>query len=177
MIADGSVIDAPLSLSNVLTVALAIICLWTSASQSSGGVLRQWCLAVPPCLAAAVALVLLVGVLNVSVGRDAEWVASAILGAVFGRTRGWSMHVDADRRHGLFRLPKASDGVIAAFGIVVLAMLDFAAAAREEPLIEPNYVAAAAALCAGYLGFRAVSLIVQAVRAPHVELLETKSAH
>ena len=43
----------------------------------------------------------------------------------------------------------------------------------EEPVVEPQHVAAAAALCAGYIGCRALSLIVRSVRAPHVELHST----
>jgi hypothetical protein len=39
--------------------------------------------------------------------------------------------------------------------------------------VEPQHVAAAAALCAGYIGCRALSLIVRSVRAPHVELHTT----
>lgn len=173
MLTDGSVVDAPLSLANVLTVALAVLCLWTAGSQASGGVIKQWRLAVPPCLAAAVALVLLAGVFNATIAHDAEWVAGGILGAAMGRTRGWLMRVDADRKHGLVRLPKAIDGILVAFGTVVLAMVDFASAAREEAVIEPNHVAAAAAVCAGYLGFRALGMTMRAVRAPHVELYDT----
>src|SRR5262245_29213009 len=101
--------DAPLSLSNYLTVVLALTCHWTSGSQSASGVVKQWRLALPACLAAAVALVLLAGVFNATISHDAEWVGGAILGAAVGRTRGWLMPVEADQKRGLVRLPKAVD--------------------------------------------------------------------
>jgi hypothetical protein len=52
--------------------------------------------------------------------------------------------------------------------LVMLAVTDFAAAASQDPIIEPQHVAAAAAFCAGYLGCRAVAM--RAGRLPHVEL-------
>ncbi len=167
---------APLSLSNVLTVAVAVLCLWTSGSQSSGGVVKLWRLAVPPCLAAVVALVLLAGVFNATIGHDAEWTFGAILGAAAGRTRGWMMHVESDQKWRLVKLPRSFDGLLAAFGLLVLAMIDFAGAAIEDPVIGPQHVAAGAALCAGYLGFRAIATTMRANRAPHVELYDAKSA-
>jgi hypothetical protein len=168
--------DAPLSLSNYLNVVLAIACLWSSGSHANGGVVKQWRLAMPPCLAAAVALVLLAGIFNATIGHDAEWVAGAILGAAIGRTRGWLMSVEADQKRGLVRLPRAMDGLAVAFGLVVLSLIDFASAALEDYVVDPQHVAAAAAVCAGYLGFRAVAMMVRAGRAPHVELYDAESA-
>ncbi|HEY6983818.1 hypothetical protein [Reyranella sp.] len=167
---------APLSLSNIVTVAAAIFCLWTIGSQSSGGVVKLWRLAIPPCLAGLVALVLLAGVFNATISHDAEWALSAILGGLIGRTRGWLMSVESDQKWGLIRVPRAVDGLAAGFALVVLAMTDFTGAALEDPVIEPQHVAAAAAFCAGYLGLRALAMTMRAVRAPHVELYDTESA-
>jgi len=161
---------APLSLSNVQTVALAVICLWTIGSQSSGGIVKAWRLAVPPCLATVQAMILLAGVFDANFLHDAEWLAALLLGAALGRTRGWLSTVQADRKFGLVRLPRAIDGLLAAFGLVVLSMIDFTGAAFEDPVIEPQHVAAGAALCAGYLGFRALAMFSRAIRAPHVQL-------
>lgn len=163
---------APFSLSNVLTVAFAILCLWTIGSQSSGGVVKAWRLAVPPCLAAVDALVLLAGVFNATLAHDGEWIAALLLGALIGRTKGWLTSIQADRQWGLIRLPRAMDGLLAAFGLIVFSLIDSVGAALEDPILEPQHVAAGAALCAGYLGFRAIAMFSRASRAPHVPLYD-----
>jgi hypothetical protein len=164
---------APLSLSNVLTVLVALLCLWTMSPQAHGGVLRLWRLAIPACFAAVEAMVLLAGVFDATFAHDAEWLAGLVLGAVIGRMRGWTMTVQVDRMWGLVRLPRTNDGRMAALAMVALSAVDFTSAALEDPVIEPQHVAATAALCAGYIGCRALSLIVRSVRAPHVELHTT----
>jgi len=166
---------APLSLSNVLTVLVALLCLWTMSPQAHGGVVRLWRLAIPACFAAVEALVLLAGVFDATFAHDAEWLAGLVLGAVIGRMRGWTMTVQVDQTWGLVRLPRTNDGRLAALALVALSAVDFTSAALEDPVIEPQYVAAAAALCAGYIGCRALSLIVRSIRAPHVELHTTTS--
>jgi hypothetical protein len=164
---------SPLSLSNVLTVLVALLCLWTMAPQASGGVFRLWRLAIPACFAAVDALVLLAGVFDANWAHDAEWLAGVVLGGIAGRMRGWTMPVVVDQMRGLVKLPRASDGWLAAFVLVVLSGIDFASAWQEDAVVEPQHVAAAAALCAGYIGCRALSLIVRSARAPHVELHST----
>ena len=166
---------APLSLSNVLTVLVALLCLWTMSPQAHGGVVRLWRLAIPACFAAVEALVLLAGVFDATFAHDAEWLAGLVLGAVIGRMRGWTMTVQVDQTWSLVRLPRTNDGRLAALALVALSAVDFTSAALEDPVIEPQYVAAAAALCAGYIGCRALSLIVRSIRAPHVELHTTTS--
>ncbi len=81
--------DAPLGLSNVLTVLVAVGCLWTMLPQSRGGVLKLWRLAMPACLAVVQALVLLAGVFDATLGHDAEWIAALIVGggALIGAIR------------------------------------------------------------------------------------------
>jgi len=161
---------APLSLSNVLTVMLAIACLYTIASQSRGGVVRLWRLALPPCFAAVEALVLLAGVFDATLGHDAEWVVAAIVGALLGRMRGWSMSVEVDRMWELVRLKPSFDGQLAALALFGLSAVDFTSAALEEPVVACDHVAAGASFFAGYLGARALAIAVRAMRAPHVEL-------
>jgi hypothetical protein len=164
---------APLSLSNVLTVLVALLCLWTMAPQARGGVIRIWRLAMPACFAAVQALVLLAGVFEATLAHDAEWLAGLVLGGVIGRMRGWAMTVEVDQTWSLVRLPRTNDGGLAALVLVALSGIDFASAWLEDPVVEPQHVAAAAALCAGYIGCRALSLIVRSVRAPHVALHTT----
>jgi hypothetical protein len=166
---------APLSLSNVLTVTLALLCLWTSGFQSSGNIMKLWRLAVPPGLASAVALILLAAVFNPTLAHDSEWLVAVLLGAAVGRSRGWMMRVEADRRTGLVKLPRTYDGLLVAFALLVVSMTDFAGAAREVPIISPAHVAAAAALCAGYLAFRSVAVVIRAMRLPPVEIQDANS--
>jgi hypothetical protein len=167
---------APISLSNVLTVAAAIACLWSIGTQSSGGVVKLWRLAIPPSLAAVIALMLLAGIIEAAIIHDAEWTLGLVLGGIVGRTRGWLMSVASDQKLGLVRVPRTHDGLIVGFALLVVAMIDFAGALLDDPVIEPQHVAAAAAFCAGYLSLRALGMTMRAVRAPHVELYDTESA-
>ncbi|MBS0222230.1 MAG: hypothetical protein JSR91_15975 [Proteobacteria bacterium] len=166
---------ASLSLSNILTLTTAIFCLRVIGAQSSGGVVKLWRLAIPPCLAAVIALVLLAGIFNPTIAHDAEWGVGAVLGAIFGRARGWLMAVESDQKWGLVRVPRTIDGMVIGFALLVLAMTDFAGAALDDPVIDPPHVAAAAAFCAGYLSLRALGMTMRAVRAPHVELYDAES--
>ncbi|MFI5001724.1 MAG: hypothetical protein ACHQK9_17730 [Reyranellales bacterium] len=161
---------APLSLSNVITVFLAAMCLWTIVPQSRGGVVRLWRLAIPASFAAVEALMLLASVFDATPTHDGEWLGALVVGGLIGRMRGWSIAVEVDQAWGLVRLRPAIDGVVVAGGLAVLAAIDFVGAAFEEPILAPQNVASGAALCAGFIGFRALATVVRAMRAPHVEL-------
>lgn len=161
---------APLSLSNVATVAFATICLWTIAAQARGNVVKLWRLAVPPCFAAVQAFVLLAGVFDATLGSDAEWLAAALVGGVIGRTRGWTVAVEVDRMRDLARQHRASDGLLAGVALLLLALVDFISAALQDPVVEPQHVAAGAAFCAAYLGCRALAIAVRVTHLPHIEL-------
>jgi hypothetical protein len=161
---------SPLSLSNVLTVLVALLCLWTMSPQARGGVMRLWRLGVPAAFAAVVSLMLLSSVFAANFRHDIEWVIALALGGVVGRTRGWTLPIDIDHRFGLVRLPRSRDCLFAAYGIVAAAVIDFGGAALEEQPIGPEHLAAFAALCAGFIGCRALAIIVRSTRAPHVGL-------
>jgi hypothetical protein len=161
---------SPLSLANVLTLFVAFFCFWTTSPLSRGGVVRLWRLAIPGVFAAVVALMLLSSVFEATLRHDAEWVIALLLGGFIGRTRGWTLPVEIDQMWGLARLPRTVDGLVIAGGVVVMAAIDFTSAVLEDAMIEPEHVAAAAAFCAGFLGCRALAIIVRATRAPHVGL-------
>jgi hypothetical protein len=161
---------APFSLSNLLTLVMAILCFRLIYAQSNGCILRIWRLAMPPCLAAAVALVLLAGVFDATPVHDGEWLAAAVAGGVIGRSKGWLAQMEADQALGLVRLRRSSDGAIAGLALFAFAILDSLGALIEDPVVEPQHVASGAALCAGYLAGRAVAMIVRAERSPHVRL-------
>jgi len=162
---------APLSLSNVLTMLCALLCLWTTSPQASGGVWRLWRLATPAAFAAVVSLMLLSAVFEATWQHDAEWLAALLIGGFAGRTRGWTLPVEIDQMWGLVRLPRSKDALIAAFGIVAMSVLDFSSAAIEDVVgLEPQHIAAGSALFAGFIGCRALAIIVRSTRAPHVGL-------
>jgi hypothetical protein len=159
-----------LSLSNVLTVFVALVCLWTTSPQARGGVMRLWRLALPAAFSAVVALMLLASVFEANLQHDAEWVAALLLGGLIGRARGWALRVDIDQNFGLVRLPRSMDGLVGAFGILAMSVIDFASSVQEEAIIEPEHVASIAAGFAGFIGWRALAMITRATRAPHVRL-------
>ena len=131
---------------------------------------KAWRLAVPPCFAAVVALVLLAGVFEATLPHDAEWLVAALIGALLGRLRGRTIEVDVDRRRDLVRQHRSADGPLVAIALLLLSLADLAGAALAEPLIEPDWIAAGAAFCAGWLGGRSAAIAVRSTRLPHVEL-------
>jgi hypothetical protein len=161
---------APLSLSNVITVAFAMICLWTVAGQARGTVIKTWRLAIPPCFAMVIALVLLAGVFEANMEHDAEWLVAALIGAFFGRMRGWTIELEVDQRRDLVRQHRSPDGPLIGIALVLFALMDFTGAALLDPVLEPQFVAAGAAFCAGWLSARALAIAVRTTRLPHVEL-------
>src|SRR5215813_9952501 len=161
---------SPLSLSDLATLILAVVCFKTITAQARGHVVKLWRLAVPACLAAVQALVLLAAVFDANMQNDAEWLLAAIVGLALGRMRGWSIAIQVDRQRGLIRQRRSADGPLVAIGLVLLALVDFVGAALLDPVIEPQHVAAGAALCAGYLCGRALAIAVRTTRLPHVEL-------
>ena len=156
---------APLSLANILTVLMAIACLWTIVPQARGDGVKLWRMVVPPGFAIAQALVLLAGVFDATFAHDAEWLGGGILGAVLGRMRGWTLSFDIDRIRGLIRVHPSIDIHLAAIGLVVLAAIDFVSASFEDPIVATDFVAAGAAFFAGYLSCRALAIAVRVSRA------------
>ena len=166
----GQMIVAPLSLSNVLTVVFAISCLSIMMAQARAGIVRTWRLAMPAVFAAVVAIVLLAGVFEATLAHDGEWLAGLALGGLIGHVCGRHLSVEIDRVWGLVRVSRTIDDVAAGAGLVLLSFVDFASAALRSPVIHPVHVAAAAALCAGFIGFRAIGIMARSSHATHVEL-------
>jgi hypothetical protein len=162
---NASPIIAPLSLSNALTVLCALLCLWTASPQASGGDWRLWRLAVPGAFAALVALMLLAGVFDATWPHDLEWVGALVVGSVIGRIRGSNLPIQVVPDRTLVRLPRSIDGSVAAVGVVLTSLVDFTSATLRTPIVETQHVASAAALCAGFLGCKALVLILRSRRA------------
>lgn len=153
-----------LSLANGLTLLFAALCLWTMAAQSRGGVTTLGRVALPGGFALMATLMLLAGVFEASFLFDILWVGAFAVGSVIGRIRGWMLSVQSNREAGLVSLPATIDGFIAALALAALSGIDFTSAMLGEALIEPGYVAAASALCAGFLGYRVLVIALRVVR-------------
>lgn len=153
-----------LSLANGLTLLFAALCLWTMAAQSRGGVTTLGRVALPGGFALMATLMLLAGVFEASFLFDILWVAAFGVGSVIGRIRGWMLSVKSNREAGLVSLPATVDGLVAALILAGLSGIDFISAMLGEALIEPGYIAAASALCAGFLGYRVLVIALRVVR-------------
>ncbi|MCA0304835.1 MAG: hypothetical protein LCH95_20710 [Proteobacteria bacterium] len=149
---------APLSLCNLLTVLVAFACYVAASRQAQGGVTRLAQLATPAILAAVVALVLLAGVIAATWQYDLEWLGGLVLGGILGHLRGWRLSLAVDAASDGVLLPAARDVRVAALGLVALAGIDFTSAYLRDAVVEPQHVAALAALFAGYLGCRALAI-------------------
>lgn len=155
------------SLANGLTLLFAALCLWTMAAQSRGGVTTLGRVALPGGFALMATLMLLAGVFEASFLFDILWVVAFAIGSAIGRIRGWMLTVQSNRESGLVSLPATIDGLVAALILAVLSVVDFTSALIGEALFEPGYVAAASALCAGFLGYRVLVIALRVVRPTH----------
>ena len=153
-----------LSLANGLTLLFAALCLWTMALQSRGGVTTLGRVALPGGFAVMATLMLLAGVFEASILFDILWVVAFAVGAMIGRIRGWMLSMQSNREAGLVSLPATVDGLAAALILAALSGIDFTSAMLGEALIEPGYIAAASALCAGFLGYRMLVIALRVVR-------------
>lgn len=153
-----------LSLANGLTLLFAALCLWTMAAQSRGGVTTLGRVALPGGFALMATLMLLAGVFEASILLDILWVAAFALGSMIGRIRGWMLAVQTNKEAGLVMLPATVDGLIVAAALTMLSAIDFISAMIGEPVVAPGYVAAASALCAGFLGYRVLVIALRVVR-------------
>ena len=153
-----------LSLANGLTLLFAALCLWTMALQSRGGATTLGRVALPGGFALMATLMLLAGVFEASILFDILWVVAFALGSMIGRIRGWMLSVQSNREAGLVSLPATVDGLVAALILAALSGIDFTSAILGEALIEPGYIAAASALCAGFLGYRMLVIALRVVR-------------
>ncbi len=153
-----------LSLANGLTLLFAALCLWTMALQSRGGITTLGRVALPGGVARMATRKLLAGVFEASILFDLLWVMAFALGSMIGRFRGWMLSVHSNREAGLVSLPATVDGLAVALILAALSGIDFTSAMLGEALIEPGYIAAASALCAGFLGYRMLVIALRVVR-------------
>lgn len=160
---------SPLSLSNGLTLLFAGLCLWTIASQSRGGITTLGRIALPGGFALMAALMLLAGVVESTFTFDILWLIAFVAGSVIGRMRGWRLPMQPDKSSGRVALPPTVDGLLVAAFLVGASAVDFASSLMGEVLVEQGYIAAAGALCAGFLGYRVLVIALRTVRSGPAE--------
>lgn len=163
-VAFASSMISSLSLANGLTLLFALLCLWMSAAQSRGGSTTLGRLALPGGFAVIAALMLLASVFETSVYHDVLWLSAFVVGSFLGRWRGWALPLRADKVTGVVWLPRTIDGVVASLVLVAVMTIDFTSAMIGEALVEPAYVAAASALCGGFMGYRVLVIALRSVR-------------
>ncbi|WP_422001190.1 hypothetical protein [Reyranella sp.] len=153
---------APLSLTNVISLLSAIICLSMIASQTTGRVQSVSRLALPPALAVVVALILLAGVFDAGFVSDGLWVIGAIVGFILGRVRGQMLSMEILPAARSIRAAQTADNLVAALMLLALTSTDFISAALRHPLLQPGLVAIGGAVCAGFLAGRFLAIALRA---------------
>jgi len=163
---------------NVLHVAVALGaagCLRAIMHETHGRLVRPGRLFTAPVLALLTALVLLL-LIPVDMRQHRLWALTLATGFVAGALRGFTMRLQVDHEFDLLRLPSAPDGVGSSVILAMLAAISVVLAmtmpadAPLELMVE-MLAAAGVALCAGFLGGRAVLIYLRHLRAPHLQLL------
>lgn len=109
-------------LAQLVAVLLAVLALWSIRHEIAGSAqpLLSW--AVPPALAFAVMLLLLL----VSPGKRYElWLAAFLVGLAPGAFAGWLLKLNRDTGKQLMRVPRTWDGAAAAAALLVLTIARF----------------------------------------------------
>lgn len=153
---------APLSLTNVISLLSAIICLSMIASQTAARVQGLSRLALPPVLAIVVSLILLAGVFDAGMVSDGLWVTGAVIGFILGRVRGHMLALEVLPAGGSIRVAQTADNVVAALVLLAVTSTDFVSAALRHPLLQPGLLAVGGALCAGFLAGRFLAIALRA---------------
>jgi hypothetical protein len=160
----------PINLVDIAGIVMAAGCAYSTLSDTQGKPRKLWRLGLPPLLGIGVSLLMLAGAV-VSFEHDATWVATALCGTFFGWLRGRFVAVETDQVWGTVRMTPHYDTAIAALLIFAIATLDgISGIFTPGTLPRHAHMAAASALCAGYLGGRAWMLVRRAMRSPHVEI-------
>ncbi len=119
------------------------------------------------------ALMLLASVIETSVTKDVLWIFCFVGGSFIGRIRGWRLQMQADKMSGRIALPPTIDGVLAAVVLVGLSAIDFLSSMFGQVYLDPAYIAAGSALCAGFLGYRVLVIALRVVRPGPADLSRT----
>jgi hypothetical protein len=160
--------------SNLATVLLAAIALWSIRHELNERATTRLAWAFTPGLALVVAAVLLI----VSPGKRYElWVLAIIVGLAVGAFAGAMLKINQDRGLRLIRVPRTWDGASAAALLLVLALARLVTSnLMTRPSGRFGVLGAAAALLAAYLAARyIVAIVFKADKAIHLDMIEGKN--
>jgi hypothetical protein len=146
---------APLSLSNVVIVVLALSCCAIVLAQLRGRLFNVPLTVMSAALGVVVALLLLAEELAPTMASDALWLGGLVVGFLAGRRRGWRLRIPFGPAPDGEPRDETWDSVLAALLLPLAALLDLLFVVLKTPLFPLGYVAAVAALCGGFLAGRA----------------------
>lgn len=155
-----------LTLAHLLGILLAVIALLAVRFESTRRSVRAWRLFAPALLVLLCSLALL-GDPNAR-GKEA-WVIGLVLGTPFGVARAFWLRLRADHAARLVRLSPVRDAFFVTATAAVLAAIELVRALSTGGENKAIF-AAAVALCAGYLGGRAVITRMRAGTAVHLDM-------
>lgn len=157
-----------LNLSHLLGVLLAVVGAWSIRFELKRKSVRVWRLFLP---AAAVLLCSLALLGGLSTRGRGIWLVALLAGLPAGAVRGLWLRMRTDYAARLVRLSPVRDGLWTAVVAALLAVTDVFVTLRseEDAPVSPLF-AAGAALCAGYLGGRALVTRTRSRSAMHLDL-------
>jgi len=160
-----------LLVSNLATVLLAAIALWSIRHEYNQRAHRYLVWAYTPVLAIVVAALLLI----VSPGKRYElWVLAIIVGLPLGAFGAWLMKINQDRGLHLIRVHRTWDGIAAAALLLLLALARLVTSnLMNRPSGKFGVLGAAAAFLAAYLAARyVIAVVFKAGKSVHLDMTE-----
>ena len=154
-----------LTLSHLLGVVLATAGAWSIRFEAKRRSVRAWRLFLPAALVILCSLALLTGLSNRGKGI---WLIAFLVGLPAGVGRAFWLRLRSDHAAKLVRLSPVNDGFWVAGAAGLFAAIDVFVTLRNgsaSPL-----VAAGGALCAGYLGGRALLTWLRSRTAVHLDM-------
>lgn len=159
-------------LTHGLMLLCAIAATHSALPESTGRIVPEWRPAVTALLAAMSALALIAYPTWGELKNPGLWMF-AILATVAGAARGHWLRVDIDHSWRLIRLQKAYDGLIAAAGLVGLAMVEIALAAigpADQPTMELGLT-----VVSSFLIGRSAAVLLRSRQEPQSDLHDSPS--
>jgi hypothetical protein len=157
-----------LTLSHLLGVLLAVAGAWSIRFEAKRKSVRVWRLFLPAVLVLLCSLALLTGLS--SRGRGI-WLVAFLIGLPAGSVRAFWLRMRSDHAAKLVRLSPVRDGLWVAVAAGLFAAIDVFVTFRSQGDASASpLIAAGAALCAGYLGGRALVMRSRSRTALHLDM-------
>jgi hypothetical protein len=154
-------------LTHGLMLLCALAAAYNAVPESTGRIVPEWRPAVTALLAAMSALALIAYPTWGELKNPGLWMF-AILAALVGSARGYWLRIYIDHSWRLVRLQKAHDGLVAAAGLIGLALVEIALAAigpADQPTMELGL-----AMVASFLVGRSAAVLLRSRQEPQSDL-------